>query len=139
MMKNNCFKIISITVSLFFALNINAQAQIDSANVAVLKTQLLDTVCTCISKSDLSNVKTNDQVQTLLISCLMGDVNLFVNYITAIGGNLGNQSQMQEMGTKLGIDIMQSCPAMMTIVANMSQNMDQSDSSRIKSSPPKSK
>jgi hypothetical protein len=136
-MKNHCFKISFVAIALFFIFTTTSHAQVDSVKAKVLKTQLLDTVCSCISSSDLTAIKNTGDLQTLLARCILGDISLFMDYMTATGSDMNNQAQMNEVGQKLGIEIVQTCPAMIKIVVNMAQEDTKPDSSKSTNGPPK--
>ena len=124
-------------MSLFFIFTTTSQAQVDSAKAKVLKAQLLDTVCRCISNSDISAIRNSMELQTVVAGCILGDISLFMDYMAAKGTDMNNQAQMNEEGQKLGIEIIQTCPVMIKIVINMAQEEEKPDSIKSTNAPSK--
>src|SRR5260221_12159289 len=108
-MKKQIIRLLFLCSSVLFVSNL--YAQIDSAKAEKLKGELIETVCTCVSKSDTSKVKTADDVQGLLMQCFMSDgMSTFMDYASASGIDMSNMQQMQDWGKKVGIELTFKCP-----------------------------
>jgi hypothetical protein len=107
----------------FFFTTINAQ--VDSAKAAKLQTQLADTICSCISKTDTSTIKSIDDVQTLFQRCFMTNgMGIFMDYCKASGTDVTDMNAMQELLTKMGMQLSMSCPAMMELTLKVVKSGD---------------
>jgi len=118
MKKQHVGIFILFACGIIFSNHLNAQAvHADSAKAAKLKSQLIDTVCSCVSKSDTSKVKTADDVQGLLMQCFMSDgMSVFMDYANASGIDLSNAEQLQEWGQKIGMELTLKCPTLVKLL-----------------------
>jgi hypothetical protein len=127
-MKKHSLVIVILFASLtIFSNDLCAQtAQPDSAKAEKLKAQLIDAVCTCISKSDTSKVKTADDVQGLLMQCFMSDgMSLFMDYASASGIDLTDTKKVQEWGQKIGMELTFKCPTLVKLLMNMAKDPEE--------------
>jgi len=118
--------------SAFFAIMIcfvlfgyNVNAQVDSAKAEKIKGRLIDSVCSCISKKDVSAIKTDDQAQGLLMECFMGSgdgMSMFMDYLSASGIDMSDMQGMQAAGTKMATEFYTRCPALMQIMINVEKD-----------------
>lgn len=126
MMIKKSLKAIFLVSSLFCFFASNAHAQVDSAKAVKLKAQLIDTICTCVSQVDTSTVKTAEDAQGVLMKCFMGNgMSLFMEYSTASGVEISDMSGMQNLVTKLGMELSLSCPAMIKLAMKIAQSSDE--------------
>jgi hypothetical protein len=142
MMRKMYFKIFFLATALSFIFTANVQAQADSLKAKAIKAELLDTICKCVTQTDLSTVKTAKDAQTVIAKCFMSDgLSLFMDYATATGADMTNTDQMQDMGKKIGMQLAQTCPAMLKIMMNMAEaeSNEQADSTKATTAPASSK
>lgn len=100
-----------------------ANAQVDSAKAAQAKGKLIDTLCTCISKTDAATIKTADDAQNVLIKCFATDgMSDFVEYVTATGMDLTDTKALQEMGQKIGFELSLKCSSLTKMIENVSKD-----------------
>jgi hypothetical protein len=127
-MKKYCLRMLFIA-GCCVAFSLNVKAQVDSVKASKLKAQLVDTICTCVSQTDLSTVKTEEDIQTLMMKCFMGNgMGIFMDYATAAGIDFTNVDQMKEMGMQIGMTLTTKCPAFMKVAMKIAV----SDSSQMK-------
>jgi hypothetical protein len=123
-MKKYCGVLfLAILLSALFGYNVNAQ--VDSAKAERIKNQLIDSVCSCISKKDVSSIKTVDQAQALLMECFMGSgdgMSLFMDYLSASGIDMSDMAGMQAAGTKMATEFYSRCPALIQIMINVEKD-----------------
>ncbi|UAY51632.1 hypothetical protein [Ferruginibacter albus] len=117
-----------LTVKIFFLLTVvlsanSAFAQVDSAKAKVLRKQLLDTICTCISKIDKSTIKTTEDAQSAFLQCFVSDgMTLMMEYATAAGIDMTDNEKMEQWGKSLGIELAMKCPAFMQLMTKVIQD-----------------
>jgi hypothetical protein len=125
MMKKQYFKVSFLAGILFFVFNVSAHAQVDSIKAAKLQEELADTICTCISQTDTSTIKTIDDVQALFMKCFMGNgMNIFMEYCKASGTEMSDMNAMQDVLTKIGMQLSINCPAMLELTLKVVKSSD---------------
>jgi hypothetical protein len=125
MMKKQYRRVIFLAGILFFFFTVNVTAQVDSVKAAKLEAQLTETVCKCISQADTSTIKSIDDVQTLFMKCFMGDgMNIFMDYCKASGTEMTDMNAMQDLVTKIGMQLSVNCPAMLALTLKVVKSGD---------------
>jgi len=100
-----------------------ANAQVDSAKAAKAKEKLIDTLCSCISRTDPSTVKTAEDAQNVLIKCFSTDgLTQFVEYVQASGMDLTDTKALQDVGQKIGFELSLKCTALTKMIENVSKD-----------------
>lgn len=114
-----------------FLLHNASYAQVDTAKASKLRLQLEDSICTYVSQIDTGTIKSEEDIQTAMMKPFMnGNATvLFMNYILASGVDVTNTSQTEELGTRLGMELMGTCPAFMNLALKVaaSQMNDKTD------------
>src|ERR1700741_3385585 len=125
-MKNAYRYFVLFIVCYFFACGANAQA--DTAKANQLQGKLVETICSCISQKDLSSIKSEDDVQSLITNCFMGGdgLSLIIDYAKASGVDISNSDQLSAMGEKIALELSLNCPAMMKVMINVAKDSSQS-------------
>jgi hypothetical protein len=125
MMKKTYLKVIFLAGILFLFFNTSINAQVDSVKAAKLQAELTETVCKCISQADTSTIKSIDDVQALFMKCFMGDgMNIFMDYCKASGTEMTDMNAMQDLVTKIGMQLSMNCPAMLTLTLKVMKSGD---------------
>jgi len=124
-MKKQFYKISILAIGLFFVFATNVTAQVDSLKAEKTKAVLMDSICSCLSQTDMSTIKTADDVQTLMQKCLMSNGMLFMNFLTESGVDMSNMSSMQTVVENMMIEFAGKCPAMMKIAMVIAKDSDE--------------
>jgi hypothetical protein len=124
-MQKHFFKIF-ILIACFFSLHNNSYAQTDTAKASILRAQLEDTICTYVSQMDTSSIKTEEDVQNAMMKSFANGnaMSMFMQYAVESGVDFTNPNASQELGTKLGMELMVKCPALMKLALKVAANED---------------
>ncbi len=121
-MKKGLFRMFFIAACFMFSLQ--SQAQVDSVKAEKIQGQLIDSICGCITKSDPSKIKTVEDIQNTMVQCGSSPQIqiLFMQYALAAGIDLTNPENLQTVMQSFSMNLAMKCPAMMTIMMNISKD-----------------
>lgn len=110
-----------------------ASAQADSTR---LKQQLLDTLCSCMSKKDTASIKTGEDLQTAVMACFMSDgLSTFMDYAQSKGVDLNDEEGGRAIGQEIGKLLVVKCETFQKLMLRLVVNSGNEDEKG--SSPPK--
>lgn len=114
-----------------FASAVSAQA--DSTR---LKQQLLDTLCSCMSKKDTASIKNGEDLQTAVMACFMSDgLSTFMDYAQSKGVDLNDEEGGRAIGQEIGKLLVVKCETFQKLMLRLVVNSGNEDEKG--SSPPK--
>jgi ferritin-like protein len=79
-----------------------------------IKNKLIDSICTCISRTDTNSVNTVNDAQVMLTKCVEDNWDLYYSYIIILANQSGTLSQetVQKISKYIAAQIYAECPAM---------------------------
>lgn len=98
-------------VILFIGLIHTSYAQTDSTNTK--KKELIDSICSCTSKMDTSLINTKDDLQKMMMNCIMQRMELFMQVMLEQNVDMNDQDATRSFGEKLGMEMVMKCPVLM--------------------------
>jgi hypothetical protein len=122
-MKNNT-KLLSIICSILFAHY--ASAQFDSTKAISQRDKLVDSVCTCMAKTDSNSVNTPNDAQKMLTRCITNNMQLMIEYVEPAGIDLSKatQEKIQDVANYIASIVYRKCPAMRVLTERVKSKQE---------------
>jgi hypothetical protein len=117
-------KLLSVICGILFAQY--ASAQYDSTKAISQRDRLVDSVCTCIAKTDTNSVNTLNDAQQMLTRCITNNMQVMVEYVEAAGLDLSkiSQEKIQEVANYIASIVYRKCPAMKILTTRVKSKQE---------------
>ncbi|MFD0765150.1 hypothetical protein ACFQZI_09815 [Mucilaginibacter lutimaris] len=101
----------------------NSQAQ---NKIGPIQRKMLDTLCNCMSKVDLTKIKTPDDAEEVFTNCFNDHLDLLVDVAQELGmNNITENDASTKVGEIIGQSLLQDkCPAFLKLAGIMAKSKD---------------
>lgn len=110
--KNIFMKLKHLLTALLLLNALVGVAQTDSTKKNS-KQALMDSVCAYASRQDTSLINTKEDLQKMLMQCIMQRMDLLLEVMNEAKVDLNDPDAPREFGEKLGVEMVMKCPVLM--------------------------
>jgi hypothetical protein len=118
-------KLVCLIYVIVNSLAINAQS--DTTKVLNLKNRLVDSICTCIEKTDTSTVNNMTDASQMITRCITNNMELLGEYAEANGVDWLkiSKEKLQDLTKYIAAEVYFKCAAMKTMINRVRSKQNQ--------------
>jgi hypothetical protein len=109
-----------LLTTLFILISFTVFSQTDSTKNT--RKELMDSVCVCAAKKDTASIKTKEDLQKMMMQCVMQRMDLMMQAMQDANIDLNDAEAGRAFGEKFGIELVMKCPVLLQASVKIAMN-----------------